>query len=104
VATQLLASLLNPYSSAVRLAAQATLQHITQAAPRARVWLLQLLGAAQAVLMGAPSSVRNCLCTPFANICSSASESRGDSDGSSMAVCETQHRTAPLQCHLGFSA
>lgn len=58
MATQLLASLLNPYSGAVRLAAQATLQHITQAAPRAHVWLLQLLGAALAALMETPSPVR----------------------------------------------
>lgn len=64
VATRLLASLLNPYSGEVRLAAQATLQHITQAAPRAHVWLLQLLGTAQAVLMGEQTLVRTLICGP----------------------------------------
>lgn len=57
VAARLLASLLNPYSGHVRLAAQATLQHVTLAAPRARVWLLQILSAAQALLMGAQPQV-----------------------------------------------
>lgn len=97
VATQLLASLLNPYSSAVRLAAQATLQHITQAAPRARVWLLQLLGAAQAVLMGSPPQVHNSICTPLASICSILSCQRAHSGSNlpSTAVYEVQQRSSP---------
>jgi hypothetical protein len=72
VATRLLASLLNPYSGEVRLAARATLQRITQAAPHARVWLLQLLGTAQAVLMGEQTLVRTLICGPAGSICTLA--------------------------------
>lgn len=49
MAKQLLELMVNPYSGEVRLAALATLQHITQASPRARTWLQQLVGTAAAV-------------------------------------------------------
>lgn len=58
-AAALLRGLLNPYHGHVRLAAQFVLQRITAAEPRCRMWLLRLLGTAQALIMGCNPEVRS---------------------------------------------